>query len=63
MRSEPLHESDEFMILASDGLWDLLSEEEAVRLVRAELRAYSDDAQMAAEKLVDVARSRHAVNP
>ena len=51
------------MILASDGLWDLLSEEEAVRLVRAELRAYSDDAQMAAEKLVDVARSRHAVNP
>ena len=52
--SEPLSSDDEFVILASDGLWDVVSSERAVSLVRAELRAYQD-AQMAAERLVEEA--------
>jgi len=55
--SEPLTSDDEFVILASDGLWDVLNAEEAVRLARSELAAY-EDAQLAAEKLVEVALRR-----
>ena len=55
--SEPLRSEDEFLILATDGLWDVVSSDEAVRIARADLVAY-EDAQMAAEKLVDVALSR-----
>ena len=51
--SEPLRSSDEFVVLASDGLWDVMAPDEAVRLARSELRAY-EDAQMAAEKLIEV---------
>jgi len=57
--SEPLRADDEFLILGTDGLWNLLSATEAVRAARTELRAY-EDAQMAAEKLVEMAVSRHA---
>ena len=55
--SEPLRSEDEFLLLATEGLWDVLSSEEAVRIARADLVAY-EDAQMAAEKLVEVALSR-----
>jgi len=57
LRSEELRVDDEFVILASDGLWGVLSDEDAVRIARAELRAY-DDAEMAAEKLVETALAR-----
>lgn len=55
--SEPLRAEDEFAILATDGLWDVMSPAEAVQLARAELRAY-EDAQLAAEKLVQTALRR-----
>ena len=55
--SEPITADDEFVILASDGLFNVLSPEEAVKVARAELAAY-DDAQMASEKLVEVALRR-----
>ena len=49
--SEALRANDEFVILASDGLWNVLSPAEAVKAARSELRSY-DDASMAAERLV-----------
>jgi len=57
--SEALRANDEFVILASDGLWDVLSPAEAVKAVRSELRSY-DDASMAAERLVHLALQRRA---
>ena len=49
-----LQPEDEFLVLASDGLWQLIEPEAAVRLARADLRAHSS-AAMAAEKLVQEA--------
>ena len=49
---------DEFIILGSDGLWDVMTEEDAVRFAREELRAYND-VVMASDKLVEVALKRH----
>lgn len=49
---QPLQPEDEFLLLASDGLWQLLDSQAAVRLARADLRAHAD-AGMAAEKLVE----------
>ena len=57
--SEALCSDDEFVILASDGLWDVVSSADATRIVRSELAAY-DDAQIAAEKLIEVALRRRA---
>ena len=56
--SQLIEPSDEFAILASDGLWDVISSQEAVAIARAELQAY-DDATMACEKLVETALKRH----
>jgi len=55
--SQPLKHDDEFVVLATDGLWDVMSPEEVVRIAGSELRAY-EDAEMAAEKLVEVAVAR-----
>lgn len=33
VRTFPIDEGDQFMILASDGLWDVMSSEEAVSIV------------------------------
>ena len=54
-----IHREDEFIILGSDGLWNVVAPEDAVRIAREELRAYGD-AGMASEKLVEVALKRHA---
>ena len=58
LRSEAVHEDDEFVVLGSDGLWNVISTEDVVRIAREELQAYND-ATMASEKLVEVALKRH----
>ena len=49
-----ISEEDEFIILASDGLWNCLGNAQAVRLARLELDAY-EDATMACERLIEAA--------
>lgn len=49
-----LTEDDEFLIVACDGIWDVMSNEEAVSLVRRELRRH-DDPNKCAIKLVNEA--------
>ena len=60
LRTQPLQPNDEFVILGSDGLWGVVNPDDAVRIARAELQAYDGDAQMASEKLLEVAQKRHA---
>ena len=55
--STPLEAEHEFVVLGSDGLWDVLEPAAAVAMARDELRAYSD-AGMASEKLVEAALAR-----
>ena len=59
VRSLQLGAEDEFVLLGSDGLWDVLDPAAAVALARDELRAYGD-AAIASEKLVEVALQRKA---
>ena len=54
LRSQPLLPEDEFVLIASDGLWKLLDSPAAVRTAREDLRAHASVA-MAAEKLVEEA--------
>ncbi|KAI0374192.1 protein serine/threonine phosphatase 2C [Pilatotrama ljubarskyi] len=49
-----LDEKDEFLILACDGLWDVVNDQEAVDLIRG-----VQDAKEAAELLVNEALGRH----
>lgn len=49
-----LTKDDEFLIIACDGIWDVMSNEEAVRLVRGQLRQ-RDNPQECAKALVDQA--------
>ena len=59
LSSQRLEPEDEFVLLGSDGLWSVVSSDAAVALARAELQAYGD-ANMASEKLVEVALRRNA---
>ena len=54
--------SDEFYLLASDGVWDVLSSQQAVNLVRRSLFASGGDAARAARELVDKALARGSVD-
>eukprot|EP00301_Raphidiophrys_heterophryoidea_P018895 c388_g1_i1.p1 GENE.c388_g1_i1~~c388_g1_i1.p1 ORF type:complete len:391 (+),score=103.47 c388_g1_i1:41-1174(+) len=54
VREFQLKDDDEFIILASDGLWDVLSSQQAVDIVRTN-RAAFEHPKMAAEILVSVA--------
>ncbi|XAR49734.1 Phosphoprotein phosphatase [Bertholletia excelsa] len=49
-----LTEDDEFLIVACDGIWDVMSNEEAVHFVRCALRRH-DDPQKCARELVNEA--------
>ncbi|KAM7467205.1 hypothetical protein LguiB_014767 [Lonicera macranthoides] len=48
------NEDDEFLIIGCDGIWDVMSNEDAVSLVRRELRRH-DDPQECARELVNQA--------
>jgi serine/threonine protein phosphatase PrpC len=52
---------DEFLIIASDGLWDSFSNQEAVNFVRQQLAAHGD-VQLAAKAIVDKSLTRVADN-
>jgi len=52
---------DEFLILASDGLWDVISNEQAVNFVRFHLHRHGD-VRKAAVELVDKALDLHSVD-
>ena len=47
----------EFMIMASDGLWDMMSNQEAVNFARHQLSVHKN-ADLAAQKLVQKAMAR-----
>lgn len=50
-------DDDEFVILASDGIWDVLSDKQAVRIVQRSLRQFGNQ-EKAAQELVHGARDR-----
>ncbi|KAH9256391.1 hypothetical protein BASA81_005648 [Batrachochytrium salamandrivorans] len=52
---------DEFLILASDGIWDVMSSEEAVNFVRFHLHKHGD-VRKAAMELVDKAVEMHSMD-
>ncbi|KAK4786617.1 hypothetical protein SAY86_010450 [Trapa natans] len=51
-----LTEEDEFLIIACDGIWDVISSANAVSLVRRALRRHNDPQQCAAELVTDALR-------
>lgn len=57
IRVENADADAEFVILASDGVWDVVSSEQAINLVRRHL-ALHGDAQAAAEALLAKAIAR-----
>ena len=56
--SHELTAEDEFLLLACDGFWDVMSSQTAVELARQLLRQHNDPARLAAE-LVKEAIGRH----
>lgn len=53
-----LQENDEFLIVATDGLWDVVSSQEAITMARGELYKKGRDPQAAADLLVRAALRR-----
>ena len=47
MREHELLEDDEFMVVACDGLWDVLTSQRCVELARQHLREHNDAAACA----------------
>ncbi|KAK4770867.1 hypothetical protein SAY87_031399 [Trapa incisa] len=57
-----LCEEDEFLIIACDGLWDVMSSQYAVSLVRQGLRRHNDPQQCARELVMDALRLKTSDN-
>lgn len=49
-----------FLILASDGVWDFLSDQEAVDVVVGSIKAHNGDTSNAAQDLVNATLTRAA---
>jgi protein phosphatase 2C family protein 2/3 len=54
-----LTEDDEFIVLASDGIWEVIDNNQTIRIVREQLKA-SGDCTQAAEHLINSALARGA---
>lgn len=54
-----LREDDEFLILASDGLWDVVSSKDAVEIARKDLQK-GRSLKAVAEKLANIALRRYS---
>ncbi|KAK9058700.1 hypothetical protein SSX86_023542 [Deinandra increscens subsp. villosa] len=61
VRRIALTDNDEFMIIACDGIWDVMSNQEAVTLVRCQLRQHNDP-QRCAKVLVNQALRLHSTD-
>ncbi|KAI7753188.1 hypothetical protein M8C21_030923, partial [Ambrosia artemisiifolia] len=61
VRQMVLTDNDEFMIIACDGIWDVMSNQEAVALVRCQLRLHNDP-QRCAKELVNQALRLHSTD-
>lgn len=61
VRTERLSEADEFAIIACDGLWDVMSSQQAVNFVRKRLKEHGD-VQLASSELVQKALERSTVD-
>jgi len=57
IQEEDVNSDLEYLILATDGLWDVVRNEDAVALLKAE-----DGPQAAAVKLTEIAYSRHSTD-
>jgi len=62
IKSWPLSEGDDFLILASDGVWDVLSSQAAVDIVRQSMSSTGGDVKHAAERLTNAAYSYHSMD-
>jgi serine/threonine protein phosphatase PrpC len=49
--TETIQDMDEFLLLASDGLFDVLTSQQAINFIRRKLRDHGD-VQLAAQELV-----------
>ncbi|PKI75342.1 hypothetical protein CRG98_004278 [Punica granatum] len=56
IRRAILTEEDEFLIIACDGIWDVMSSQYAVSLVRQGLKRHNDPQQCARELVMDALR-------
>ncbi|KAI7735261.1 hypothetical protein M8C21_021589 [Ambrosia artemisiifolia] len=61
VRQIVLTDNDEFMIIACDGIWDVMTNQEAVALVRCQLRQHNDP-QRCAKELVNQALRLHSTD-
>jgi len=62
IREQELTSEDEFLILACDGLWDVISSQNAVQLARSQLQRHDDPALCAADLAREAIEVRHAAD-